>query len=180
MNINEIEKQIINFMSVNDVPGISVSLVHNNEIAYQNGFGYRDVLNKKPVTPKTVWPIASITKSFTAVSALQLVEQDKLDLYKPIKEYLPYFSVSDKYASESINSDLCLKHASGLGRTGHQDRYREENFNSLIIRPQPNREHNIYSTKRAGSSYKVKIHNILHQVYPKAVQNFQRLLVYKK
>ena len=42
------------------------------------------------------------------------------------------------------------------------------------------REHNIYSTKRAGSSYKVKIHNILHQVYPKAVQNFQRLLVYKK
>ena len=149
MNINEIEKQIMNFMSVNDVPGISVSLVHNNEIAYQNGFGYRDVLNKKPVTPKTVWPIASITKSFTAVSALQLVEQDKLDLYKPIKEYLPYFSVSDKYASESINSDLCLKHASGLGRTGHQDRYREENYNSLIIRPQPNREHNIYATRKS-------------------------------
>ena len=97
MNINEIEKQIINFMSVNDVPGISVSLVHNNEIAYQNGFGYRDVLNKKPVTPTTVWPIASITKSFTAVSAFQLVEQGKLDLNKPIKEYLPYFSVSDKY-----------------------------------------------------------------------------------
>ena len=96
MNINEIEKQIMNFMSVNDVPGISVSLVHNNEIAYQNGFGYRDVLNKKPVTPKTVWPIASITKSFTAVSAFQLVEQGKLDLNKPIKEYLPYFSVSDK------------------------------------------------------------------------------------
>ena len=42
------------------------------------------------------------------------------------------------------------------------------------------REHSIYSTKRAGSSYKAKIHNILHQVYPKAVQNFQRLLVYKK
>ena len=149
MNINEIEKQIINFMSVNDVPGISVSLVHNNEIAYQNGFGYRDVLNKKPVTPKTVWPIASITKSFTAVSAFQLVEQGKLDLNKPIKEYLPYFSVSDKSASESINSDLCLKHASGLGRTGHQDRYREENYNPLIIRPQPKREHNIYATRKS-------------------------------
>ena len=149
MNINEIEKQIINFMDVNDVPGISVSMVHNNEIAYQKGFGYRDVLNKKPVTPKTVWPIASITKSFTAVSALQLAEQDKLDLNKPIKKYLPYFSVSDKYASESINSDLCLKHASGLGRTGHQDRYREENYNPLIIRPQPNREHNIYATRKS-------------------------------
>ena len=59
------------------------------------------------------------------------------------------FSVSDKSASESINSDLCLKHASGLGRTGHQDRYREENYNPLIIRPQPNREHNIYATRKS-------------------------------
>ena len=96
-----------------------------------------------------MWPIASITKSFTAVSAFQLVQQGKLDLNKPIKEYLPYFSVSDKSASESINSDLCLKHASGLGRTGHQDRYREENYNPLIIRPQPNREHNIYATRKS-------------------------------
>ena len=91
MNINLIENEIKNFMEINDVPGISISLVMGGEIVYQNGFGYRDVLNKKPVTPKTIWPIASITKSFTAVCAMQLVEQNKLDLNTPVKQYLPYF-----------------------------------------------------------------------------------------
>ena len=60
MNIQKIECQIENFRKENEVPGISISLVKNNEIVYQNGFGYRDVLNKLPVTPKTIWPIASL------------------------------------------------------------------------------------------------------------------------
>ena len=69
MNIQKIEHQIENFRKENEVPGISISIVKNNKIVYQNGFGYRDVLNKLPVTPKTIWPIASITKSFTSISA---------------------------------------------------------------------------------------------------------------
>ena len=148
MNIQKIECQIENFRKENEVPGISISLVKNNEIVYQNGFGYRDVLNKLPVTPKTIWPIASITKSFTSISALQLAQQNKLDLFKPIVEYIPYFSVFDKDASKIINTDLFLKHASGLGRTGHQDKYREENYNPLIIRSQTDREHNIFPTRK--------------------------------
>ena len=72
MNIKEIENRIESFRIENEIPGISVSLVQNNNIVYQNGFGYRDILNKLPVTSKTIWPIASITKSFTSVSALQL------------------------------------------------------------------------------------------------------------
>ena len=148
MNIQKIEQQIENFRKENEVPGISISLVKNNEIVYQNGFGYRDVLNKLPVTPKTIWPIASITKSFTSISALQLAQQNKLDLLKPIVEYIPYFSVFDKDASKIINTDLFLKHASGLGRTGHQDKYREENYNPLIIRSQTDREHNIFPTRK--------------------------------
>ena len=149
MNTQEIENQIENFRIENEIPGIAVSLVQNNNIVYQNGFGYRDILNKLPVTSKTIWPIASITKSFTSVSALQLAQQKKLDLFKPIIEYLPYFSVSDEYATKLINTDLFLKHASGLGRTGHQDKYREENYNPLIIRPQTNREHNIFPTRKS-------------------------------
>jgi CubicO group peptidase (beta-lactamase class C family) len=149
MKINLIENEIKNFMEINDVPGISISLVMDGEIVYQNGFGYRDVLNKKPVTPQTIWPIASITKSFTAIAAMQLVEQNKLDLNRPVKQYLPYFSISNKKASEMLNTDLFLKHASGLGRTGHQDKYREKNYNPLIINLQPNRKKDIYPTRKA-------------------------------
>ena len=148
MNTQKIEKLVENFRYENKVPGISLSLVQNDEIVYQNGFGYRDLLNKKPVTPESIWPIASLTKSFTCIAAMQLYQEKKLDIYKPIKEYLPYFSVSDKKATEVINSDLFLKHSSGLGRTGHQDKYREEIYNPLINRPQSERKTNLLSTRK--------------------------------
>ena len=77
MNTQEIENQIENFRIENEIPGIAVSLVQYNNIVYQNGFGYRDLLNKKPVTPESIWPIASLTKSFTCIAAMQLYQEKK-------------------------------------------------------------------------------------------------------
>ena len=59
-----------------NVPGASVGVVVNGEIIYLKGFGYRNLDEKLPVTPDTVFAIGSCTKSFTAFGFGMLVEQD--------------------------------------------------------------------------------------------------------
>ncbi|MEO6811391.1 MAG: serine hydrolase domain-containing protein [Isosphaeraceae bacterium] len=60
-------------------------------MAWSRGFGLADVENLVPVTTRTVFRFASISKPITAVAVLQLVEQDKLDLDAPIQRYVPSF-----------------------------------------------------------------------------------------
>src|SRR5690349_19370736 len=69
--------------------GFAVAVVEKNKIIYAKGFGYRDVENKIPVTPSTLFAIGSCTKAFTA-SLLGLLQKDgKIDIDKPAHLYLP-------------------------------------------------------------------------------------------
>ena len=61
------------------VPGAAVAIVKDGKIILAKGYGYRDVAHKQPVTGKTLFPIASITKSFTVTSLGTLVDEGKLD-----------------------------------------------------------------------------------------------------
>jgi len=126
---------IADFMEQHDIPGIAVAIVQNGDILTEGGFGLADIGAGKPVTEHTLWPICSITKSFTGVAAMQLVESGKLNLDSPVSDYLPNFRVFDEDASRLMTTRLFLRHNSGLGRTGHQDRTREEALN-----PYPTRE----------------------------------------
>lgn len=132
---SEQESIVENFIRDNDIPGAAVAIVHNDEIVAEGGFGLADVATEAPVTEHTIWPICSITKSFTGVSAMQLVESGKLRLDEPIQTYLPGFHVKDESASRAMTTRLFLRHNSGMGRTGHQDRTREE-----AVNPFPTRE----------------------------------------
>ena len=109
------------FLDRYDIPGAAVAIVRDNTIIAEGGFGLADVARSAPATANTVWPICSLTKSFTAVSAMQLVESGKLFLDEPVQTYLPGFQVNDAVASQRMTSRLFLTHNSGLGRTGHQD-----------------------------------------------------------
>ena len=131
----EQESIVADFIGENDIPGAAVAIVRGNEIVAEGGFGIADIANESPATEHTIWPICSITKSFTGVSAMQLVESGKLSLDEPVQTYLPGFRVKDQAASRRLTTRLFLRHNSGLGRTGHQDRTREEEVN-----PYPTRE----------------------------------------
>ena len=130
----EQESIIDDFIDENDIPGAAVAIVRDNKIIAEGGFGFADVANAAPATANTVWPICSLTKSFTAVSAMQLVESGKLFLDEPVQTYLPGFQISDAVKSQRMTSRLFLTHNSGLGRTGHQDRTREETVNPYPTR----------------------------------------------
>jgi CubicO group peptidase (beta-lactamase class C family) len=71
------------------VPGLAFGIVIDGELVHAKGFGVRDLASGAPVTPATVFRIASMTKSFTALSILQLRDAGRLSLDDPAERYLP-------------------------------------------------------------------------------------------
>jgi CubicO group peptidase (beta-lactamase class C family) len=71
------------------IPGAAFVFVSDGRIVYQQGYGVSDVASRTAVDPETtVWPIASITKVITAIAALQLVDQGRVDLDADLNRYL--------------------------------------------------------------------------------------------
>ena len=97
------------------VVGASVSIVIGDEPVAIKHFGFSDKANKVSVSDSTLFKIGSITKVFTASAVMQLAEQGTIDIDKPIKEYLPEFSVKSRFdATKPITIRDILCHHSGL------------------------------------------------------------------
>jgi CubicO group peptidase (beta-lactamase class C family) len=74
-----------------DIAGASVMVMQNGQVLLRKGYGYADLKNKKPVDPAaTIFRLASISKLFTWVSVMQLVERGKLDLDTDVNRYLDF------------------------------------------------------------------------------------------
>lgn len=82
------------------VPGVALAVVRDGKVIYAKGYGYRDLENKLPVTTATLFPIGSITKSFTALTFAILKNEGKVEWDKPVRSYLPEFQMYDPVASE--------------------------------------------------------------------------------
>ncbi len=89
------------------IPGLSVLVKKDGNILYENYFGYADIETKRAVDSTTIFPIASITKTFSAVVLLKLVEEGKVDLEDPINDYLENSRFSD-----SVKVKHVLSHSS--------------------------------------------------------------------
>jgi D-alanyl-D-alanine carboxypeptidase len=70
-------------------PGAAVLVVQNGHVSFIHTYGFRDVSRKLPVQPDTPFEIGSLTKQFTAASILQLQEAGKLEIDRPLADYLP-------------------------------------------------------------------------------------------
>ncbi len=88
-------------MQAGHVPGLALAAVQDGEIVYARGFGVASVETGQPVTPDTLFRIGSITKSMTATAVMRLVEAGKLDLDRPVREYVPRLTFSDPRAPPS-------------------------------------------------------------------------------
>lgn len=102
-------------MKANKITGASVSIVDGNEQAFVKHYGFADKNKNLLVDDSTLFKIGSISKVFTASAVMQLAEQGKIDIDKPIKDYIPDFSVNSRFPESqpiTIRSILC--HHSGL------------------------------------------------------------------
>jgi CubicO group peptidase (beta-lactamase class C family) len=116
-------------VSYREQPSVSVGIVHDQDLIWAKGYGYADLRNKIPATPKTVYRIASITKLFTATAILHLRDAGKLQLDDPIVKYLDWFQPADTfYNSPVITIRHLLTHTSGLQRELNETYWDERNF----------------------------------------------------
>jgi CubicO group peptidase (beta-lactamase class C family) len=97
-----------------DIPGAAIVFVHGDRIVYAQGYGVSDrELGRIVDVTRTVWPIASITKLFTGVAALELVDEGRLKLDRNINESLKRIAVPDQ-GRPPITLTHLLSHTGGL------------------------------------------------------------------
>lgn len=97
------------------LPAFSIALVDNQQIVWAQGFGYADPDKKIPATANTVFRIGSVSKLFTDIGVMQLVERGQLDLDAPIQKYLPDFHPKNPFHTEITLRQL-MSHRAGLLR----------------------------------------------------------------
>lgn len=102
-------------MKKHDVTGLSIALVDNQRVIWSEGFGYADKAGDVPASPETVYRAGSISKLFTATAVMQLAERGKMDIDRPLGDYLPGFSIRTRFAEPaSITPRSIMTHHSGL------------------------------------------------------------------
>lgn len=94
-------------------PGFAVGVLKDGKVAYARGFGQRDLESGEPVTPHSLFHMASVSKPFTAAAIMQLQEKGKLNLDDPVAKHLPYFEMKDR-RFKLITIMHLLTHTSGL------------------------------------------------------------------
>jgi YD repeat-containing protein len=98
------------------VPGAAVVIVKDGKVALSKCYGLRDVKNNLPVTDQTLFPIASITKSFTVATLGTLATEGKLDWDKPVRDFLPDFRLNDDFLTLRVTPRDLVTHRTGLPR----------------------------------------------------------------
>jgi CubicO group peptidase (beta-lactamase class C family) len=99
-----------------NVPGACVGIVIKDKLVFAKGYGYRDYEQKLPVTPNTLYQIASNTKLFTTVAVGMLVEQGKMDWDKPVKNFVPSIEFYNHELDNTVTIRDMLSHRTGISR----------------------------------------------------------------
>ncbi len=103
-------------MARHRIPGIALAITQGDRVVHVRGYGTTH--DGKPVTGQTPFRIASLSKAFTAMAVLRLVEGGRISLDTPIKQYLPSFELATPSATAKITVRQLLNHTSGLADTG--------------------------------------------------------------
>jgi CubicO group peptidase (beta-lactamase class C family) len=109
---NDLDSFIARYMKAMNAPGMTLGLARRDGPPHVATFGFADRESKEAVTPDHLFQVGSITKSFVALTCLQLHDEGKLDLERPILEYLPWLPIVAKQGV--ITPHHLLTHTSGL------------------------------------------------------------------
>lgn len=113
--LNGLDTEIENLLKAYKAVGLSIAVVENSKTIYSKGFGYRDIENKLPVTANSIFPIGSITKSFTASLLGLLEKQNYLSLQDKPSLYIPKLQFYNDKMDNLITIEDLLSHKSGIG-----------------------------------------------------------------
>ncbi|NOK57383.1 MAG: hypothetical protein GFH27_549309n118 [Chloroflexi bacterium AL-W] len=111
-DVAAIDAYIESEMQRDRIPGVALALVHDDQIVHVRGYG--DDGRGNPIDSDTSFILGSMSKSFTALAIMQLVERGLIELDAPVQTYLPWFQVADSDASATITVEHLLHHTSGI------------------------------------------------------------------
>ena len=97
-----------------NIPGLSFAIINDGEVVHHNAMGFSNLEEKILVTNKTIFEGASMSKSLFAFFVMTYVEEGKLDLDKPLFEYLPYPDIAYDDRYKKITARMVLSHRSGF------------------------------------------------------------------
>ena len=125
-----LERFITHEMADKELPALSIALVDDQQIVWAKGFGFADPKSKTPATAQTVYRVGSVSKLFTDIAIMQLVEQRKIDLDAPVTRYLADFRPRNSFG-RSVTLRQLMSHRSGLVREPPVGNYFETTEPSL-------------------------------------------------
>ena len=146
--INKTEEQINSMIQENKAIGISVAVVKKNKIIYTKSFGWQDKDAQKPLKEDHIFRIASISKSFSATSIMQLVEAGKISLDDDVSVLIGFKVRNPKFPETVITLRMLLSHLSSINDS-------EGYFSLDFINPDKNPNWaKCYSDYEPGKGYK--------------------------
>ena len=114
-SVAHLESEIPRLMSQADIPGLSLAIIRNGKIAWLHNFGVKNSETKQAIDDSTIFEAASLSKPVFAYAVLQLVDSGKLDLDKPLIQYLPgRYDVGDDARLDQITARRVLSHTTGF------------------------------------------------------------------
>jgi CubicO group peptidase (beta-lactamase class C family) len=93
-----------------DSPGAAIAVVRDGKVLFTNGYGLADLEHRIPITPATVFDVASVSKQFTGLAVAMLIAEGKVALTDDIRKYIPEMAVRNP----PITVNHLLHHTSGL------------------------------------------------------------------
>lgn len=111
---SSLDRFILAQMQWSHTPGLSAVIVKGGAIAWQQGYGFRDAAATSPVTPDTLFELASIAKTVLSVAVMQLVEQGRLALDGDVSDVLPFQVRNPAFPRQPITLHMLLGHVSSI------------------------------------------------------------------
>lgn len=113
LDVPRIQARVAELLAEYGIPSAAIGVLHDGELT-ELAVGVKNVETREPATTDTVYQCGSMTKTWTALAFMQLVDEGKVDLDEPVRTYLPGFAVADSEASAKVTPRHLLYHTNGI------------------------------------------------------------------
>jgi CubicO group peptidase (beta-lactamase class C family) len=115
---DDFDQKILHYMKLGHMPSLSACIIKNNSVVWSKGYGEYDLKKHKKASDDTIYYVASISKSITAVAIMQLYEKGYFDLDDDVSKWLPFDLKNPKYPDVNITFRMLLAHESSIASRG--------------------------------------------------------------
>jgi CubicO group peptidase (beta-lactamase class C family) len=139
INVTQIQARVSELLSEYRIPSAAIGVLHDGEIT-DFAVGVKNLSTEEPTTTDTIYQCGSMTKTWTALAFMQLVDEGKVGLDEPVRTYLPGFKVADPEVSAKVTPRHLLNHTNGIeedyGDPGEDDDVYERMVDNIASAPQ--------------------------------------------